>query len=226
LAPSVRAYHPILGAKLIFLSLFRKAEMKQNSNHIIIISIIWFVLFMVVAQLFTPAEYSLINNTVSELAAQGYENKWIMQIGLIGFGVIFTLGSLLKFYEKRKILWPDIFLMLYAVSILLAGVFSTKPFDGSDVFSRIEDAWHSRFASIAGFSFTLGIVGYIFQTSGKDRFYNFAFLLLVSGISLAFGLSENGIIGEGKGLIQRTLYLVGFVWLIGINKLSIKKNVS
>ena len=34
------------------------------------------------------------------------------------------------------------------------------------------------------------------------------------GTSLVFGLEENGIIHLGRGLIQRTLYLTSFIWLL------------
>ncbi len=40
------------------------------------------------------------------------------------------------------------------------------------------------------------------------------FLIFVIGISITFGLAENGIIHLGRGLIQRMLYLVSFVWLL------------
>jgi len=72
-SPSARARLPILSAKLNFLSLFCEAEMKQNSNYIIIIPIIWFILFMLVAQLFTPAEKCFLNML----------KAWIKKIDLV-----------------------------------------------------------------------------------------------------------------------------------------------
>jgi len=40
------------------------------------------------------------------------------------------------------------------------------------------------------------------------------FLILVIGTSLLFGLEENGVIHLGRGLVQRALYLVSFIWLL------------
>lgn len=47
-----------------------------------------------IAQFIAPPPYDWTQNTVSELAAQGYENKWLMQIGFIGFGVMLSITAL------------------------------------------------------------------------------------------------------------------------------------
>lgn len=178
-------------------------------------SVVYFIVIIIVAHFFVPPEYVWTQNTVSDLAAQGLPNQWIMQAGFIGFGVLLNLGFLQKSIATRKIGYPDIPVMVYGLAILVTGLFSTMPFIAGAGYSEQESNLHSLFAQIAGVFFIIGILyRLIIAPTAKERSFHTAFFLLVMGTSLAFGLSENGMITLGKGVIQRTLYLVSFVWLI------------
>ncbi|NUM43275.1 MAG: hypothetical protein HUU38_01100, partial [Anaerolineales bacterium] len=41
---------------------------------------------IIIAHFFAPPEYVWTQNTISDLAAQGVEHQWLMQVGFIGFG--------------------------------------------------------------------------------------------------------------------------------------------
>ena len=73
---------------------------------IITISVFFFAAFIIIAQLFTPESYSWTQNTVSELAAQGYDNARIMQIGLIGYGLLLVVGLSALFGLSEKGIIP------------------------------------------------------------------------------------------------------------------------
>jgi hypothetical protein len=53
----------------------------------------------------------------------------------------------------------------------------------------------------------------VITATPAERWQHAIFFVLVIGISLLFGLSENQILAVGKGIVQRTLYLVSFTWL-------------
>ena len=63
------------------------------------IAVAFIVVAIVVAHLLAPASYSWHDNTISQLAAQGYERVWIMRVGFPGFGaLIYAVGFLWLVY--------------------------------------------------------------------------------------------------------------------------------
>ena len=177
-------------------------------------SILYFVAVIVIAHFFTPAEYHWTQNTISDLAAQGLKYQWIMQAGFIGFGLLLNLGFIQKFIAAQKVFYPDLLIMLYGLAILLSGFFSAEPFIKRLSYSVQESNLHSFFATLAGISFSLGIFYRLVMASTPgERWLHALFLVLVMGTSLLFGLSENETLPLAKGLVQRSLYLVSFLWL-------------
>ena len=71
-------------------------------------SVFNFIAVIVIGHLFAPPGYIWTQNTISELASQGYNNKWIMQLGLVGFGIFLSIGLVWKSYETGKINYPDL----------------------------------------------------------------------------------------------------------------------
>jgi hypothetical membrane protein len=182
---------------------------------VILASVIYFVAMIVIAHFFAPSRYRWTQNKVSDLAAQGLKYQWIMRAGFIGFGVLLNLGFLLKFVEAGKVSYPDLLVMVYGLAILLSGFFSTAPFLEGVKYSVPESKLHSLFATMAGISFTIGIFyRAVTAPTPAERWIHMIFFVLVTGFSLLFGLCENGVIQLGKGLAQRGLYLVSFIWLV------------
>jgi len=179
----------------------------------ILFSIIYFAVVIVIAHFLAPPGYIWTQNTISELSSQGHSHKWIMQLGFIGFGVLLDTGLIWKSYTLEKINPPDILIAVYGISIFVTGIFCAAPFGTTIKFSGEEAQIHSLFATIAGFSLALGILWYLIITPEK-RDFHFLFLVLITGISMLFGLSESGAILIGKGIVQRVLYLVTFIWLV------------
>jgi hypothetical membrane protein len=175
------------------------------------------VAVIILANFFTPPEYRWTQNTISDLSAQGLKYQWIMQAGFIGFGLLLNLGFIQKFVAAQKVSYPDLLIMLYGLAILLSGFFSTEPFIKGVSFSVQESNLHSLFAMLAGISFSLGIFyRLVMAPTPAEKWLHAIFLALVIGTSLLFGLSENGILPLAKGVVQRSLYLVSFIWIIFI----------
>ncbi len=181
---------------------------------IIPIAVIYFIAVIIIAHFFAPPEYNWTQNTVSDLAAQGLKYQWVMQAGFIGFGLLLNIGFAQKFIATQKVSYPDLLIMIYGLAILLSGFLSTEPFIKGVSYSVKESNLHSLCATVAGFAFTFGIFYrlVIAPTSG-EKWLHAIFFLLVMGTSLLFGLSESGVLPIAKGIIQRSLYLVSFIWL-------------
>ena len=179
-----------------------------------LIAVAYFILVIVVAHFFAPPNYTFTQNTISELASQGHTYKWVMQAGLIGFGatLIFSVIGYFKRYPKTYFL---IFIAVYAISILLSGIYCTAPINPTISYSIQESNLHSLFASVAGFSMSAGILWQVFASlNERERWTRIAFLILIGGLSGLFGLAENGTVMIEKGIVQRILYLVGLIWLV------------
>ena len=186
-----------------------------NGMKIVVFSVVYFVVVILLAHFFVPPGYHWAQNTVSELASQGHKHKWIMQAGFIGFGMLLNIGIISKFTAAKKVIYPDVLIMLYGTAILLSGFFCAEPIDKSISYSLTEARLHSIFAFVAGISFSLSILWYFIVSSHPyERWFHLVFLALTLGSSILFGLSENGIVGIGKGVIQRILYITSFTWLL------------
>ncbi len=168
-----------------------------------------FVLTIVVAHVFATHGYEWTKNTISDLGAQGYDRKLIMQFGFLAFGLTLTAGVLYK-----GLTWRTMPILMYGLCVGLTGVFCTKPFFDLDHYSEIQSMIHSALAQLAGVSFTIGILVQSFFTNHKrEKWIHLTFFVLVIGLSASFGL-----VNHYQGIVQRLLYLTSFIWLIGFYK--------
>jgi hypothetical protein len=179
---------------------------KSNYN---IISTTFFVLAIVAAHIFSTNNYDWTKNTISDLGAQGYDRKLIMQFGFLAFGLTMSAGIL-----ANGLTWRTTPILIYGLCVSLTGIFCTKPFFTLDHYSALEATIHSALAQIAGTTFTLGILLQLFYSIDKsEKWIHFAFFILVVGFSASFGLMKNY-----QGIFQRLLYLTSFTWLIKFYK--------
>lgn len=179
---------------------------KSNYN---IISTTFFVLAIVVAHIFSTNNYDWTKNTISDLGSQGYHRKLIMQFGFLAFGLTLSAGIL-----ANGLTWRTTPILIYGLCVGLTGVFCTKPFFASNIYSEIQSTTHSTLAQIAGVAFTIGIlVQLFFSTDKSEKWIHFIFFILVIGLSATFGLVKNY-----QGIAQRLLYLTSFIWLIKFYK--------
>jgi hypothetical membrane protein len=178
------------------------AFFKLNYN---VIATALFVAFIVIANFSATQHYDWTKNTISDLGAQGYEKKLIMQIGFLAFGVILATGIFLN-----GLSWRTAPILIYGISVALTGIFCTKPFTDLPSFSIIDSRFHSAFAQIAGVTFSIGILVQIFfSTNNNLKYTHLLFFIIVVGLSASFGLVKNY-----QGIAQRLLYLTSFLWLI------------
>jgi hypothetical membrane protein len=175
-----------------------------------LLSVLYFVSFAIFTQLIAPREYHWKENTFSELAAQEYNNKWIMQIGLIGFGMILGTGSLIQLLTFEPGWYKEIPILVYAVSIAMSGVFCTKPILDSVTYDEREYKLHSFFAQLGGMSFVIGLI--LFAGISATLFemgMHLIFLVLIMLSLMIFSKMESK-----RGIAQKSIFLIGFLWLV------------
>jgi len=179
------------------------------------VAVAFFTVTIVLAHFFAPSEYNWMLNTISDLGSQQYKNAWLMRIGFIGFGVLLSTALLSSFIHAEEKNYSDLLIVVYALNVLMSGIFSTAPFTYSLTFSTGEDKLHSLFAQIAGIAFSFGILWHLSVYSNPNqKIINFVFFTLVIGFSALVGLSKKSVITIGLGLLQRGLYLVSFIRLL------------
>ena len=165
--------------------------------------------------MFVPPQYTWMTNTISDLAAQGLPNRWMMQLGFVGFGALLTGALVHKFVQTKQVSVADILILLYGVCVLSSGFFSAKPFLEGVSYSAQEHQLHSLFAQAAGVLFSIAILARLISSrNAQERTFHALFLILIIGTSMLFGLAKGGDLGVGMGVIQRVLYALGFFWLL------------
>jgi hypothetical membrane protein len=168
-----------------------------------------FVLFIIVAHFFTTNPYDWRANTISELASQKYQYRWIMKTGFILFGGVLAIGITNKLINGDGKLLTELPILIYALAIMISGLYSTKPIVDGIEYSELESKIHSYSAQIAGMAFSIGLLIYGFTETNTNlkiiHFVTFAFVVLFSAL---FGIMDSNV-----GIIQRVMYSVSFVWL-------------
>ncbi len=166
-----------------------------------------FIGFIVAAHLAANHGYRFFTHTMSDLSAQRYPRKRIMQIGFVLFGGVLAAGTI-----SNGVTWRTALILIYGVSMVAVGVFCVKPFFPTDTHRVWESKLHVVFSIIAGAAFGIGIFMQFLLSS--DRFaglVHIGFLVPVIGLSIAYSVLKNY-----KGIAQKSMYVVGLVWIIGV----------
>jgi len=194
---------------LVYLVIQRYDQMDYLKINYNIIATVFFVLVIVIAHIFSTNQYDWTKNTISDLGAQGYDKKKIMQFGFLVFGLTLSVGIL-----ANGLTWRTTPILIYAVCVGLTGIFCTKPFFNLNDYSATQSTIHSVLAQVAGIAFTLGILLQLYYTDDKnEKWIHLLFFILVVGLSASFGLVKNY-----QGIAQRLLYLTSFIWLVNYYK--------
>jgi hypothetical membrane protein len=174
------------------------------------IPVAYILVFLIAAHLAAPETYHWQVHSISQLGAQAYANAWIMRLGFIGFGALVQVAGATRIRMRPRLWYREAPIMLYGLAILLAGIFSAEPFIAGVPYSLQEARLHSTFATAAGVMLTLATLLYALTDAPPSRrIVHWIGLVLISGISLAFGtLPASG------GILQRLLWVVGFSWLV------------
>lgn len=177
-------------------------------------SIIFFAVCTLAAHIFSSPQYNWQNHSLSQLAAQNYSLGWIMQIGFFWFGILFTAGMILKISDGKKIRVADVLLVFYGMSVLLCGIFSSRPFSEGIPYSEVESGLHYAFAVSTGMFLNLSVLASIMSSKNvKDRLFHGIFLMTIFISSLLVILIRDGYLNAPMGMLQRIIFFTGVIWL-------------
>ncbi len=174
------------------------------------IYVMTYILFLVVIftlPFFSFEGYSIVKNSISELGAQKAPGNWIMNatILFLSLAVIMLGFKTLKTYTLQLIT-----LCTFSFSFFLTGVFEMAgPFIESFNYNYTQDALHSLFSTITGFTFCLFCV-FLVTILTKTKHKIQTIIIFFLAISLSYFMFE---MPDYKGVFQRLLFINAFGWL-------------
>lgn len=183
---------------------------KVYVNPLIISALVYFALVLVIAQRRAPAEYRPRRHTISQLAAQGYPKKRLMQAGFIVYGALFTAGLIGITLRSGAPIYRDVPHLVYGLALLPTGVFCSVPFFRSVRVSRSEARIHAVSAQISAGAFGLGIAVHAALAGDATTLgFHLVSLAIYSAGALWFVRTRTSM-----GAAQRMMYAYGSVWLL------------
>lgn len=164
------------------------------------------VLVIIILPFFSATDYSIVSNSTSQLGAQLTKNAWIMNSIFILMGimsVVFAFEKLGHFFFHKGLI------LIFGLSLIASAYFRHSPIDLMIPYNRLYDQYHSIFSSITGFSFVLFAMSCIFITDKlKHKVFAFSIAISTSLLSILMFFFD-----DYKGLLQRLMFSLAFLWL-------------
>ncbi len=158
-----------------------------------------------------PDSYSWIRHTTSESAAQGVEGAWLARLGFVifGLGVLWLTSALRRIWGRLAILLHTAF----GFFMVATAAFSSRSWETSLPFDRIEDVLHSVASNGVGLSFTCGVILIFLQRSRGQRLrraFDCAAFVAATLIPLSMAIWS-----EIDGVLQRSMFVIAYIWYAG-----------
>lgn len=165
----------------------------------------WLVIFIL--PFFSAEGYSIMANTTSQLGAQNTPNSWIMDWTFISLGISAIFAGI-EIFNKHY--FHLVLLFIFGIALSLTGIFKHAPIDLSLAYDIQEDEWHSIFASITGFAFTILAIASAFVLQKRsDKIIAMGIGCLATLLSILMFK-----VPEIQGVFQRGIFISSFAWLI------------
>jgi len=176
------------------------------SGFFIRIGIAALIFGVVAGNIFTHPDYSVVSNSISELAAQNMPNAWIMRVAFFVYGLSVAAAALA---DIRTRVPARIAVIAFGLSLVGAGYWAARPIWLDAPFDLRDDYLHSIFGTLAGVSFAAACSARLFLPSGSlnDRLSR---LGLVASIAIPLFMLQFPNI---DGLPQRLMFAISALWL-------------
>jgi len=189
------------------MNFFKQYNMKIKNLRFLLPVFIVLVLVMFILPYYSYEGYSIIKHTTSLLGAQNAPNAWVMNLTFILLGIVIFLEALFHLKQYRI---PKILLNIFALGLILVGIFQHAPLIENMTYNVVDDNLHSVFASWVGFSFIIFAFTSVFVEKTNFRRI-FAFLVCISVTILSLLMFN---LSDFAGLWQRLMFIIAFSWLI------------
>lgn len=170
-----------------------------------------FVIILLIAEYGAPEAYLWQFNTIGQLGGQNYPQSWLMNSGFLLFGFVLSIGIWMKFKKRNAYLIPELFVLGYALSLMISAYYQPRSFEEHLIYDRFEDSMNHLISSIAGISISLAILTFSLVTIDRKRKIR-ALLALIVLIAISITKSFHNF-PEHHGLLQRVTYLIVLSWL-------------
>lgn len=164
------------------------------------------IVCLVVAPSVLPADYSVLEHTISEAAAQATDGAWLARTGifLFGLGVFWLSVSKRTWAISARIVHGA-----FGILMIAAAVYSHRPILGGVDYDQFEDTLHSIAATSMAFAFAFGvlIVGWRRVSGWKV----IDFIAMAAAIVVPFAMAAST---GWAGLWQRGMFLIAYVWYV------------
>lgn len=155
---------------------------------------------------FSAQGYSLLQHTTSQLGAQHTPNAWVMNAVFVLLGIASIADG---WKPLNGFVFHKVALVAFGLSLIGAAVCSHAPITAGIPFNALENQWHSVFASITGFAFTmLAIASGFTEPNLRGKLAAWGAAALATALSIAMFL-----LPAWAGLWQRGMFLVCIGWL-------------
>jgi hypothetical membrane protein len=189
------------------MNFFKQYNMKIKNLRFLLPVFIFLVLVMFILPYYSYEGYSIIEHTTSLLGAQNTPNAWVMNLTFILLGIAIFLESL---FHLKQYWIPKILLNIFALGLILVGIFQHAPLMENMTYNVVDDNLHSVFASLVGFSFIIFAFTTVFVE--KTNFRRILAFLVGISVTILSLLMFN--LSDFAGLWQRLMFIIAFSWLI------------
>lgn len=165
------------------------------------------LLMLATAPLFVADTYSIVTQTLSESGGQGVDGAWVFRTG-----VLITSLAVSVLSTRAEPLWGRqgaFWLRMYALGLVFLAVFPESPWYGDDYNAAVAGL-HTVSGVLAAAAFILGVAAVSSRRNGPLRTKIFDWLAMAT-VGL---IPQIMLLVDFGGLLQRSMVLLGYVWLI------------
>lgn len=163
---------------------------------------------LAVAPAVMPSDYSWLEHTTSESAAQGVPGAWLARFGFLSFGL--TVLGLAAGNRHRWGSWGRGLHALFGALMAAAAAFSARSWRADQWFDPTEDLLHSVAATGMGFAFAFGIVAVALNDRHRSAGARIGDLAGVAA-SVLLPLAMT-VLPEADGTLQRVMFAIAYCW--------------
>lgn len=182
----------------------------RNIKHSYLFFVILYITMIIVSFIlpfFTSPEYSIVENSLSELGAQNTPYNWIMNGVLMMLSTIIFIHGILVFKDFHL---QILVLFIFCISFFLTAVFLHAPIHSRLIYDVYQNEMHSVFSTITGVSFCMYCLVISFITRWKKQ----KLIAIAVGISTMLLSYLVFIHSDYRGLYQRAIFIMGFGWML------------
>ncbi|MBI9104375.1 MAG: DUF998 domain-containing protein [Spirochaetales bacterium] len=155
----------------------------------VIVAIVVFIIFIILAHAFAPAGYRWKSETVSRLADSGHPHRWILKVGMVAYGMLLIAST-----SELSLL--SLLVVIYGLGVIVTAIFTVEKYKSVHMFSI-----YVAGGALVVAMFRLSITGDIIS------------LICLACLLIAEIIFNIKSLKKWRGLSQRTVHLFTLIWL-------------